>query len=262
MGQPDRETAHGTWTDEVPAEPAPHGTRTHAAPGESPGAAGSGVAAAPTARGQQRREAIVDAATALFDRKGFHATSMDEIGAAAGISGPGLYRHFDGKDALLTAVFDRIWARISRSMRRAHGRAPREALDVLIAGHVDLAVDDAAALMLLVRELRHVPDWYVRAAARNHERYVGAWVDPLRALHDGLDAELARAHAFAIHGLIDSAALHPRSVEPQRHRRLLHQAARALVATDPRTAGEVAEATAGDAMPAPSATNAVAAPPQ
>lgn len=189
-----------------------------------------------TERGQRRREAIIDAATTLFDRHGFHATSMDDIGAAAGISGPGLYRHFASKDALLTAVFDRIWTRISASMERAAHRSPEQALSELIGGHVDLAIDDAAALMLLIRELRNVPDWYARAAARNHERYVAAWVRPLVEIHLGLDADTARAHAFAVHGLIDSAALHPGSVDRERHRRLLQGAAIRLVLADPRAA--------------------------
>lgn len=175
----------------------------------------------------------MDAATALFDRHGYHATSIDDIGAAAGISGPGLYRHFASKDAVLIAVFDRIWARIRASMGRAGDLPPRDALDVLIAGHIELAIDDPAALMLLIREGRHVPTYYARAAERNHRRYVEAWTEPLRGLHPELDAESARARAFAIHGLIDSAALHPRSVPPDRHRELLAQAARAVVALDP-----------------------------
>lgn len=187
------------------------------------------MAGTTTTRGQQRREAIVDAATDLFDRNGFHGTSIDDIGAAAGISGPGLYRHFDSKDALLTAVFDRIWDRIRRSIEESHGEPPERALAVLVDGHVDLAIDDAAALMLLIRELRHVPDWYQRAASRNHGRYVDAWVEPLRVLHPSLDADRARALTFAVHGLIDSAALHPRTVPPDLHRDLLRTAAMRLV---------------------------------
>jgi AcrR family transcriptional regulator len=40
-------------------------------------------------------------------RKGFHAVSISEIGAAAGITGSGVYRHFDSKSAVLVALFDR-----------------------------------------------------------------------------------------------------------------------------------------------------------
>ncbi|MFP5308595.1 MAG: TetR/AcrR family transcriptional regulator [Actinomycetes bacterium] len=164
---------------------------------------------APTARGRRRREAIVDAATALFDQRGFHATSIDDIGAAAGISGPGLYRHFPSKDALLTAVFDRIWDRLRPAVDDAAGRPPAEALRTLLAAHVELALTDPGALRLLLRELRNVPDDYQRLAARNHRRWVDAWASPLRELHDDLDADRARALALAAHGAVDAATIRP-----------------------------------------------------
>jgi AcrR family transcriptional regulator len=169
----------------------------------------SAEAAAPTARGRRRREAIVDAATALFDTRGFHATSIDDIGAAAGISGPGLYRHFPSKDALLTAVFDRIWDRLRPAVDAAVGQPPEAALRGLLAAHVELAVTDPGALRLLLRELRNVPEDYQRLAARNHRRWVDAWVGPLVALHPDLDADRARALALAAHGAVDAATIRP-----------------------------------------------------
>ena len=48
-----------------------------------------------------RREQILREAARLFADRGFHGVGVDEIGAAVGISGPGLYRHFAGKDAML-----------------------------------------------------------------------------------------------------------------------------------------------------------------
>lgn len=190
----------------------------------------SSLTPAPTARGRRRREAIVDAATALFDAQGFHGTSIDDIGAAAGISGPGLYRHFDGKDAILTAVFDRIWVRLRPAVEDAADRPPREALETLIDAHVDLALADSAALMLLIRELRHVPEDYQRLAARNHGRYVEAWTTPIHRLHDGaLEEDEARAVALAAHGLIDSAARQPDVIPPEARRPLLRRLAREVV---------------------------------
>lgn len=187
------------------------------------------VAAAPTAHGRRRREAIVDAATDLFDRRGFHATSMDDIGAAAGISGPGLYRHFRSKDELLIAVFDRIWDRLRPAVEAADGTAAEEALARLVDAHLDLAVDDSAALMLLIRELRNVPEGYQRAAARNHRRYVDAWVGPIRALHPALDDEQARTVAHAAHGCLDSAAINPGVGDRSDRRARLRALAMALV---------------------------------
>ena len=55
-----------------------------------------------------RREQLLQCAADLFSARGYHAVGIDDIGAAAGISGPGVYRHFPGKQALLAALCDRV----------------------------------------------------------------------------------------------------------------------------------------------------------
>lgn len=184
---------------------------------------GQTVPVAPTERGRRRRRQIISAATRLFHTQGFHATSIDQIGAAAGITGPGLYRHFSSKDEILLAVFDRIWELLQGAMERAAGLNPREALDVLIEAHATLALDHGEALMLLVRELRHVPDYYRRAAERNDASYTDAWAGPIRALRPELSNDEARAAARALIGLIGSGARAgpPAGVSKSRHRQLL-----------------------------------------
>ncbi len=57
---------------------------------------------------QERRDRIVDAATEVFTANGFHATSMDDILAAAGMSAGGAYRYFAGKDEIVAAVAERV----------------------------------------------------------------------------------------------------------------------------------------------------------
>jgi AcrR family transcriptional regulator len=182
-------------------------------------------AEAPTVRGRRRREAILDAAGERFLEHGFHGTSMDDVGAAAGISGPGLYRHFASKDALLMAVLDRVWAALEPALHRADGLAAREAIDVLLEAHLDLALDQPTALVLLIRELRHLPERYRAAAARNHARYVDAWARPLLAGGGAgvRDLQEARVVAIAIHGLLDAAALSPGAMEPARRRVVLRR---------------------------------------
>lgn len=183
---------------------------------------------APTARGRRRQEQIIEAATRLFHEQGFHATSMDEIGAAAGITGPGLYRHFSSKDDILLAVFDRIWDLLRDAIERSCGLEPNEALDVLINAHTTLALDQGAELMLLVRELRYVPEYYQRAAERNDERYTDAWAEAIMKLHQELSLDEARAAGRGLIGLIGSAA-RPTSigVSNARHRDVLRQMCRA-----------------------------------
>lgn len=55
-------------------------------------------------KAETRRRQVVSAAALLFRRRGYHAVGIDDIGAAVGMTGPALYRHFTGKPAVLHAV--------------------------------------------------------------------------------------------------------------------------------------------------------------
>src|SRR5579871_751654 len=102
-----------------------------------PGAGGARDARGRGTRGL-RREEILTAAAALFARRGFHGVTIDDIGAAAGLSGPGIYRHFSGKEAMLSEMLLGISQRLlAEGSRRAEG-APdaAAALDALLRWHV------------------------------------------------------------------------------------------------------------------------------
>lgn len=57
---------------------------------------------------QARRHQILEAARGVFTLNGFHATSMDDIIAAAGMSSGGVYRYFTGKDVIITAIAQEV----------------------------------------------------------------------------------------------------------------------------------------------------------
>lgn len=186
--------------------------------------------AASTSRGRRRRRAVVDAAAALFLERGFHGTSIDDIGERAGISGPGVYRHFASKDAVLSAVTDRLWERLKPAVHAAaDAPGPEEALEVLLDAHVDMAIEEPTALVLLVRELRHLPEGSRASALRKQDRYVAAWTGVLQRLAPGLGAGEARSAALAVHGLLDSAARHPQVLDRERRRAQLASMGRAAI---------------------------------
>ena len=197
-------------------------------------AAGASTTSPSTDRGRRRRTAVLDAAEALFVEHGFHAVSVDDLGSAAGISGPGVYRHFASKDAVLMAVLDRIWERLSPAVTASEAAGPATALEVLLHAHLDLALERPAALELLLRELVHLPADYRELARRNHRRYVEAWSRAIGELRPELDADEARLVALAVHGLLDSTTLSgrlpSRGVTAEEHRRLLEAAARRVLA--------------------------------
>ncbi|WP_319950180.1 helix-turn-helix domain-containing protein, partial [Klebsiella pneumoniae] len=67
----------------------------------------SSDASAPTRREQlkaQRRQQLLEAGARLIADRGFPGVRLDDLGAAAGISGPAVYRHFPSKEALLVEL--------------------------------------------------------------------------------------------------------------------------------------------------------------
>ncbi len=63
-------------------------------------------------RRARSHEAVLDAAEKLFVRKGYGATSVDEIAAKAGLTKGAIYFHFDDKNAMLMALIDRAESRV------------------------------------------------------------------------------------------------------------------------------------------------------
>ncbi|MCX5140390.1 MULTISPECIES: TetR/AcrR family transcriptional regulator [unclassified Streptomyces] len=161
--------------------------------------------AAPT-----RREQILKEAARLFAERGFHGVGVDEIGAAVGISGPGLYRHFPGKDAMLAELLVGISERLLsggqlRVSEDASGdRSPEALLDALIEGHIDFALDDRPLITLHDRELDRLRDTDRKRVRRLQREYVEVWVAVVRELYPDLPEHEARATVHAVFGLLNS----------------------------------------------------------
>lgn len=63
---------------------------------------------------EDKRQAILDAALALFAEQGFHGTSVPDIARKAGVAAGTIYRYFDGKDALVNVLY-RHWREIAQA---------------------------------------------------------------------------------------------------------------------------------------------------
>jgi TetR/AcrR family transcriptional regulator, repressor for uid operon len=83
-----------------------------------------------------RRSQILDAALICFAKRGFHQTSMHDISAEAGISVGLIYRYFENKEAVISAMADRHKKEISEVLHRAK-EAPTllESLEILFTAH-------------------------------------------------------------------------------------------------------------------------------
>ncbi|WP_053848865.1 TetR/AcrR family transcriptional regulator [Streptomyces sp. NRRL B-24085] len=155
-----------------------------------------------------RREQILKEAARLFAERGFHGVGVDEIGAAVGISGPGLYRHFAGKDAMLAELLVGISGRLltggKRRVAESDGRDPGALLDSLIEGHIDFALDDRPLITLHDRELDRLRDSDRKLVRQLQRQYVELWVASLREVYPGLAEPAARSAVHSVFGLLNS----------------------------------------------------------
>ncbi|MCX4664009.1 TetR/AcrR family transcriptional regulator [Streptomyces uncialis] len=156
-----------------------------------------------------RREQILKEAARLFAERGFHGVGVDEIGAAVGISGPGLYRHFAGKDAMLAELLVGISGQLLTGGRRrveesAADDDPAALLDSLIEGHIDFALDDRPLITLHDRELDRLRESDRKLVRQLQRQYVELWVDAVRAQYTALTETEARATVHAVFGLLNS----------------------------------------------------------
>src|SRR5438552_16609045 len=97
-------------------------------------------AAAPGRPGRRsRRDEMLQIAVGLFASRGYHGVSMDDIGAAAGVTGPALYHHFAGKEAMLVAALAPVSEGLlngGKARVAQHADDPKLALESLVEFHV------------------------------------------------------------------------------------------------------------------------------
>jgi AcrR family transcriptional regulator len=185
--------------------------------------------AAPAVRpGVGRREQILAVAAQLFARHGYHGVSIAELGAAVGVSGPALYRHFPGKEALLAEMLVGISEHLLAGGRERAEGEPRAVLDALVAFHSEFALREPELIVVQDRDLANLPDEARHHVRRLQRTYVEIWADTLRRLHPDLTAEAARVAAHGAFGLLNSTPHAGRS--PDAAARLRRMALAALTA--------------------------------
>jgi AcrR family transcriptional regulator len=175
-----------------------------------------------------RRDEILEIAVSLFASRGYHGVSMDDIGAAAGVTGPALYHHFAGKEAMLVAALIPVSEGLlagGKQRESEHPDDPRALLDSLIDFHVAFALENPAVIALHLHELDRLPEDPRRAIRRLQRLYVEVWVQTLIMLRPELNSEEARVLAHAAFGLMNSTPFIGGDVDWQRRAELLRAAA-------------------------------------
>jgi AcrR family transcriptional regulator len=160
-----------------------------------------------------RRSQLAAAAERLIAEHGYLAVRLEDIGAAAGVSGPAIYRHFPNKEALLVELLVGISTRLLAGAEDVTRRAEDadSALDGLIDFHLDFAFTESDLIRIQDRDLGNLPPPAKRQVRRKQRQYVEIWVDVLRRRDPGVTETEARLMAHATFGLLNSTS---HSVKP------------------------------------------------
>jgi AcrR family transcriptional regulator len=167
---------------------------------ESPAAGQPRGPAAEGPRAVRRRNQILESARDLLRRDGWHAVGIDEIGEAAGVSGPAVYRYFPTKQDVLTEALryaaEQLWS----------SEPSEPGLDAYVRSHIEFTLDNVELIELWYAEARHLPVEARTDQRRLQRRYLEGWVDALLAARPELAQDEARLMVRAAIGLIHSLA--------------------------------------------------------
>ncbi|ADG79907.1 Transcriptional regulator, TetR family OS=Tsukamurella paurometabola (strain ATCC 8368 / DSM/ CCUG 35730 / CIP 100753 / JCM 10117 / KCTC 9821 / NBRC 16120/ NCIMB 702349 / NCTC 13040) OX=521096 GN=Tpau_3322 PE=4 SV=1 [Tsukamurella paurometabola] len=173
------------------------------------GASGARDAETGTARERAkaaRRRELLAAAARLMAERGFAGVRLEDIGSAAGVSGPAMYRHFAGKQDVLAALLVEISEYLYDGGKRVaaeHADDPRRALRDLVDFHVDFATSEPDLIRVQYRDLWSLVPESARRVRRLQRQYVELWTDQVNRL--GGDPVENRARVHAVFGLLNSA---------------------------------------------------------
>ncbi|MHB8926366.1 MAG: TetR/AcrR family transcriptional regulator [Bacillota bacterium] len=101
-----------------------------------------------------KSEEILAAAIRLFQEKGYHATSMQDIADAVGLQKGSLYHHISSKEDLLAKIITRALARYVEELQGIAGsrRPARERLKEAVQNHIRIIAENLGMLTIFLRE--------------------------------------------------------------------------------------------------------------
>ncbi|KJL27996.1 TetR/AcrR family transcriptional regulator [Microbacterium oxydans] len=160
----------------------------------------------------ERSDAILHEAARLFAERGYTGVSLEDIGAAVGVSGPAVYRHFAGKQALLGSVLVKVSDDLITGGTSVAESADSddERMRALISFHVEFALGNAEVIQVQDRDVAHLSESDRAAVRRLQRAYIELWIDALSPLIDATKDEL-RLRVQACFGLINSTPHSTRS---------------------------------------------------
>ncbi|MEV6195460.1 helix-turn-helix domain-containing protein [Streptomyces sp. NPDC051920] len=181
--------------------------------------------AQPARRPADRKAQILAAATECFHRSGYHATGMEDIAAAVGITAGALYRHFRGKQDLLSRVLLDGLDTLAAAMAEAGD------LDAMTGAMVGFTLDHRSLPLLLERETRNLAEQDRAAVLSRQSAHAAVLAGAIRGHRPELDETAGLLIAWCTLALLTSPSYHDVALPRPRYEELLRAQASALYRT-------------------------------
>ena len=98
------------------------------------------------------REQVLALCATLFAENGYRATSLEVVGRDLGVTQQALYYHFDGKDDILVALYERLQGRFERAVDAAVQLAGETLFAAMVRAHIGVAVDNVSLVAVMLHE--------------------------------------------------------------------------------------------------------------
>jgi AcrR family transcriptional regulator len=141
--------------------------------------------------GRNSREDVIRAAGRLFAAKGYHGTSMRDLGGELGLFGSSIYSHVGSKQELLVEVVATGAQLFQESATRAERvDGAEERLAALVSGHLDVVLDRLDEVRTFLNEASALEPEYRGRIIAARDRYEGSF---RRVLQQGIEEGAFRA---------------------------------------------------------------------
>ncbi len=192
-------------------------------------------------RDPHRRQRILTAAAELVSERGFHDVAMSDIGAAAGVTGSAIYRHFEGKSAVLVALFDRVIDDLTHDVTEivSAGSEPLTMLREIIRSHIRIVTVDRTLMRVYHSEVANLPADDSRRLRRRQRLYIEEWVHMLAVLRPTTTDAVLRALVHASIGAVQSTLFYQSGLATDQLAELMAAVAEAALLV-PAPSGQVA----------------------
>ncbi len=157
------------------------------------------------------KDDVIAAAGRLFAERGYHGTSMRDVGRELGLLGSSLYSHVDGKQQLLVEVVDRgagFFQESADAALAADGVAS-DRLRALIDGHIGVVLDHRSEVRTYVNEASALDDDLRAGVIAARDRYEDAFRTVLKegaadgSFRSDLDPPIAAIFILSILNAVD-----------------------------------------------------------